>query len=343
MSSTRGQTINFGSFFTQKKCWTSEEDQLLILAVTELGNSQWPTIASRLPGRTGKQCRERWHNHLQDGIIKTEWTPIEDRMIVALQNRLGNQWAKIAKYFYGRSDNAIKNRFHVNERNIRNGTMTAYSDSDEILNELLVEYWSQFETDGSNIPVIKYSLDVMDEMPDNKSRKIATSSTDAFSGDTSSVVVETPLVTQTSSDEFDALCSKVQYTINSTEVLVSDKAANEDELMTIGEDFHAIFQRENTDKSVDTNRSSGSSTSIRKSFNSSGSGKLKSGRSDKSDDSTSSNWNIFATMSPVTNYVSRMFQNDDSNNTVVEPDELDSNKPVKRKTFMSYFSGENDS
>ncbi len=336
MSGTRRQTINFGSFFTQKKCWTAEEDQLLIATIAELGNSQWPNIASRLPGRTGKQCRERWHNHLQDGIVKSEWTAVEDRIIVALQSRLGNQWAKIAKYFYGRSDNAIKNRFHVNERNIRNGTLTAYADSDEVLNELLAEYWKQYETDNDNMSLMQYSLDDMDEMPNNKSRKIASSSTDDV--DANSLVVESSFITGTSSDEFDTLCRKVQYNTNNSEVVVvSVKSANDVDEMTIEEDF-TVVQRESTE---DTNSSNSSN---RKSFNSTGSTKIKrnSSKSDKSDDSTSSkNWNVFSTLSPVTSLVSKIFQNDDSNNTVEESGESESTKSAKKKTFMSYFSGDN--
>lgn len=32
-------------------------------------------IAQFLPERTGKQCRERFHNHLDNGIKKGDWTP----------------------------------------------------------------------------------------------------------------------------------------------------------------------------------------------------------------------------------------------------------------------------
>jgi myb proto-oncogene protein len=31
-----------------------------------------------LPGRIGKQCRERWHNHLDPNIKKDKWNPEED-------------------------------------------------------------------------------------------------------------------------------------------------------------------------------------------------------------------------------------------------------------------------
>ena len=40
--------------------------------------------------RTGKQCRERYMNHLQGGIKKGDWTPEEDRIIIEQQKLLGN-------------------------------------------------------------------------------------------------------------------------------------------------------------------------------------------------------------------------------------------------------------
>ena len=47
-----------------KRAWTEHEDQLLLETVGKLGAQRWSLIASHLPGRVGKQCRERWFNHL---------------------------------------------------------------------------------------------------------------------------------------------------------------------------------------------------------------------------------------------------------------------------------------
>jgi transcriptional activator Myb len=47
-----------------KGSWRNEEDSKLIQLVGEYGPKKWSIISEKLPGRIGKQCRERWYNHL---------------------------------------------------------------------------------------------------------------------------------------------------------------------------------------------------------------------------------------------------------------------------------------
>ena len=66
--------------------------------------------------RSGKQCRERYINQLDPLIKKSMWTYEEDAIIIRLHNQYGKKWSKFMDQLPGRSDNAIKNRYHIISR-----------------------------------------------------------------------------------------------------------------------------------------------------------------------------------------------------------------------------------
>lgn len=78
-----------------KRAWSPEEDEILMAAVHSIGASHWSRISSHLPGRVGKQCRERWCNHLCPMVTKGVWTQDEDAIIAQGVAELGIRTIRI--------------------------------------------------------------------------------------------------------------------------------------------------------------------------------------------------------------------------------------------------------
>jgi hypothetical protein len=84
------------------------------------GKKHWQKIANELnerigqgSTRAGKQCRERWLNHLDGRIRKDPWLAEEDMTLLTKQQIIGNKWSDIVMYLPGRTENMVKNRFNT--------------------------------------------------------------------------------------------------------------------------------------------------------------------------------------------------------------------------------------
>eukprot|EP00299_Pterocystis_sp_00344_P004686 c15959_g1_i1.p1 GENE.c15959_g1_i1~~c15959_g1_i1.p1 ORF type:complete len:270 (+),score=61.65 c15959_g1_i1:108-812(+) len=101
-----------------RSTWSPADDSRLIKLVNQMGAKNWSHIANHFEGRSGKQCRERWRNHLCPGLRKDPFTPEEDTAILEMVRTMGTKWANIAKHLPGRTDNSIKNRFNSSLRRL---------------------------------------------------------------------------------------------------------------------------------------------------------------------------------------------------------------------------------
>ena len=100
--------------------WTTAERALMVSAVeTEKkmkGQVRWYKVRAQLAAkgyyRTSKQIRERYVNLDDPDLNHSPWTAAEDAKLMAIDIHLG--WSAIRKkYFPTRSQNGIKNRFHI--------------------------------------------------------------------------------------------------------------------------------------------------------------------------------------------------------------------------------------
>jgi len=106
----------------RKGPWTPDEDTNLVAAVMGLEQKgegvvkDWADVADQIKGRTTKQCRERWFNHLDPSIKRGNFSEAEDTLILEQQTSIGNRWSVIASLLEGRTEDAVKIRWKALNR-----------------------------------------------------------------------------------------------------------------------------------------------------------------------------------------------------------------------------------
>lgn len=95
-----------------RKRFTPEEDRILKKYLNNGKKITWEAIAQLLPGRTARQCWDRYNNYLYKRLSNDKWKPEEDSLILKMYHSIGPKWTKIASMLNGRSGNNVKNRWH---------------------------------------------------------------------------------------------------------------------------------------------------------------------------------------------------------------------------------------
>ena len=173
--------------FQSRRKFTTEEDSIIRAFVAQYGESCWEFIAPNVPGRTPRQCRNRYRNNLKPNFTSAQWTMEEDIYLRNKYNELGPRWTLISQYFHGRSPSSIKNRwnYYVSKQDLQfdyrkenKNNLTFHQEIDplgkeedtdksfssssspslDVSNNIEIDNRNHIEIDNRNLPVIEEKM-----------------------------------------------------------------------------------------------------------------------------------------------------------------------------------------
>lgn len=77
--------------------WTEEEDKALKFAVEKYGDD-WAKVSPLVPGRTPRQCWERWHESLDPNVKKGKWSLDEKLQLIELVQKQMDQCSRVISW-----------------------------------------------------------------------------------------------------------------------------------------------------------------------------------------------------------------------------------------------------
>ncbi|XP_054164391.1 uncharacterized protein LOC128962084 [Oppia nitens] len=95
--------------------WSDDENKVLMAAVKKYGTHNWRKVAQYIPGRSNRQCRERYMMRLNFGTDRKlgNWMPQEDKLILDLAPKCDFHWIKLENKIKGRNARQIASRYEL--------------------------------------------------------------------------------------------------------------------------------------------------------------------------------------------------------------------------------------
>ena len=97
---------------TNRRLFSKAEDDIIMRFFYTSPIRKWEIVSRQIPGRTARQCRDRFNNYLHPKLTNHEWCSEEDLKLIEKVKSIGFKWVTITKSFPGRSSNNVKNRWY---------------------------------------------------------------------------------------------------------------------------------------------------------------------------------------------------------------------------------------